>query len=180
MISSHTKSLILMFDLKISTSVIVMREVYHPGGNIYIILCGLIFKFKKEFFYFRMNDLSRYYDPSTSNWLPLYFRQPDLCDESPGSSEYSTGSTLLSNIDGNKMEHAQAEICSLHQDIRTRSQSIHIGEHEDVGEFETGVTSGATIKQGNEILHWIEGLISFLCLFTMAFLYCISTTGKNI
>ncbi|KAG2702294.1 hypothetical protein I3760_06G083000 [Carya illinoinensis] len=79
--------------------------------------------------------------------LPSW-RQPDLCDESPGSSEYSTGSTLLSNMDGNKMEQAQAEICSLYQDIRTRPQSIHIGEHADVGEFETGVTSGATTTQG--------------------------------
>ncbi|XP_041015579.1 transcription factor MYB124-like isoform X3 [Juglans microcarpa x Juglans regia] len=79
--------------------------------------------------------------------LPSW-RQPDLCDESPGCSEYSTGSTLLSNIDGNKMEQAQVEICSLHQDIRTRPQSIHIGEYAVVGEFETGVTSGATTKQG--------------------------------
>lgn len=69
------------------------------------------------------------------------------------------------------MEQAQAEICSLYQDIRTRPQSIHIGEHADVGEFETGVTSGATTTQGNEILHWIQGLISFPYLFTMESLY---------
>ena len=111
-----------------------------------------------------MNDLSKFYSLSTSNWLSLYCRQPDLYDESPGSSEYSTESTFLVHTASNKTEQAQAEIGSLHQDIRTGSQSIHIGEKNDVGECEKGVIFGATTKQGNEILYGIQGRISFLFL----------------
>ncbi|XP_042485329.1 transcription factor MYB124 isoform X3 [Macadamia integrifolia] len=44
------------------------------------------------------------------------WRQPDLYEESPGSSEYSTGSTLQSHAADDKTEQHQAEVCSLHQD----------------------------------------------------------------
>uniref|UniRef100_A0A7N2LAX3 Uncharacterized protein n=1 Tax=Quercus lobata TaxID=97700 RepID=A0A7N2LAX3_QUELO len=74
--------------------------------------------------------------------------QPDLYDESPGSSDYSTGSTLQLHSAANKLEQAHAEICSLHQDTGTGSESIHIEEQKDVGECESGVISGATPKQG--------------------------------
>lgn len=111
-----------------------------------------------------MNGLSRLYSLLASNWLSLYCRQPDLYEESPGSSEYSTESTFLVHTAGNKTEQAQAEIVSLHQDIRTGSQSIHIGDEKDVGECEKGVIFGATTKQGNEILNGIPGPISFLFL----------------
>ncbi|XP_030959304.1 transcription factor MYB88-like [Quercus lobata] len=78
----------------------------------------------------------------------LLHRQPDLYDESPGSSDYSTGSTLQLHSAANKLEQAHAEICSLHQDTGTGSESIHIEEQKDVGECESGVISGATPKQG--------------------------------
>ena len=83
------------------------------------------------------------------------FCQPDLCDESPGSSDYSAGSTLLLHSAANKLEQAHAEICSLHQDTGTGSESIHIEEPKDVGKCENGVISGATLKQGNKILYGI-------------------------
>uniref|UniRef100_A0A7N2LBU1 Uncharacterized protein n=1 Tax=Quercus lobata TaxID=97700 RepID=A0A7N2LBU1_QUELO len=67
------------------------------------------------------------------------FRQPDLYDESPGSSDYSTGSTLLLHSAANKLEQAHAEICSLHQDTGTGSESIHIEGQKDVGECEMGL-----------------------------------------
>ncbi|XP_059448528.1 transcription factor MYB124 isoform X1 [Corylus avellana] len=85
---------------------------------------------------------------SSDEGIQLSWRQPDLYDESPGSSEYSTESTFLVHTASNKTEQAQAEIGSLHQDIRTGSQSIHIGEQKDVGECEKGVIFGATTKQG--------------------------------
>ena len=93
------------------------------------------------------------------------FRQPDLYDESPGSSDYSTGSTLLLHSASNKLEQGHTEICSLHQDIGTGSESIHIEEQKDVGECENGFISGATPKQGNKILYGIQGPTSFLIFF---------------
>lgn len=89
-----------------------------------------------------VEDLRSSSEGSRPSW-----RQPDLYEESPGSSEYSSGSTILSHTAGNKMEQTQAEIGSLHQDIGTGLQSIHIGEQKDVGECEKGVLSGATTKQ---------------------------------
>ncbi|XP_059655893.1 transcription factor MYB124 isoform X2 [Cornus florida] len=58
-------------------------------------------------------------------------RQPAL-HESPCSSEYSTGSTLLSNTTGDRTEQSQHELCALHQDIGV--QSIHIGDQINFGE----------------------------------------------
>ncbi|KAF5449678.1 hypothetical protein F2P56_030098 [Juglans regia] len=89
-----------------------------------------------------VEDLRSSDEESQPSW-----REPDLYEESPGSSEYSTGSTLLSHAAENKMEQPQADIGSLHQDI-TRSQSIHIGEQKDVGECQKGMISDATTKQG--------------------------------
>ncbi|KAM3706668.1 hypothetical protein ACJW31_03G167500 [Castanea mollissima] len=90
-----------------------------------------------------VDDLRSCNEGSQQSW-----RQPDLYDESPGSSDYSTGSTLLLHSAANKLEQACAEICSLHQDTGTGSESIHIEEQKDVGECENGVISGATPKQG--------------------------------
>ncbi|KAG2707238.1 hypothetical protein I3760_05G139400 [Carya illinoinensis] len=89
-----------------------------------------------------VEDLRSSDEESQPSW-----REPDLYEESPGSSEYSTGSTLLSHVAENKMEQPQADIGSLHQDI-ARSQSIHIGDQKDVGECQRGMISDATTKQG--------------------------------
>ena len=68
-------------------------------------------------------------------------RQTELYEDSPGSSEYSTGSTLLPHSAGDNLEH------SLHQDIETELKSIQIGD-QGVGGCEQGVLSTATLDQG--------------------------------
>lgn len=55
-----------------------------------------------------------------SNSFWIRFRQPELYEDSPGSSEYSTGSTLLPHSAGNNSEH------SLHPDIGTEKKSTEI------------------------------------------------------
>ncbi|KAL6983515.1 Transcription factor [Sarracenia purpurea var. burkii] len=75
------------------------------------------------------------------------WRQPDLHEESPGSSEYSTGSTLLSQIAGNKTEQSEVDLCALHQDSIIGSQSTHIGDQYSIGNCENGILSGATTTQ---------------------------------
>ncbi|KAL8532529.1 hypothetical protein ACS0TY_008938 [Phlomoides rotata] len=42
--------------------------------------------------------------------------EPDVCDSSPASSEYSTGSTLLSTVPHVEKEECEAEISVLHQE----------------------------------------------------------------
>ncbi|KAL4315386.1 hypothetical protein HN51_069546 [Arachis hypogaea] len=68
----------------------------------------------------------------------LYSRQMELYEDSPGSSEYSTGSTLLPHLGADNSEH------SLHQEIETELKSIHIGDQK---ECEQGVLSTATLDQ---------------------------------
>lgn len=78
-----------------------------------------------------------------------FCRQPDLYDESPGSSEYSTGSTLASHTADGKTEQTPAEIVEAHQDVGPGSQSIHIGEKNSLGECDKEILSGGTGSQGN-------------------------------
>ncbi|KAB1208024.1 Myb-related protein B [Morella rubra] len=87
-------------------------------------------------------------DLSSNEGTQSSWRQPDLYEESPGSSDYSTGSTLLSHTAGNNMEQAQAEMGSVHQDLGTGSQLCHIGEEKDGSECEKSLISGAATKQG--------------------------------
>ncbi|KAK4423759.1 Transcription factor [Sesamum alatum] len=44
------------------------------------------------------------------------WREHDVYESSPASSEYSSGSTLLSNAAGDKTEECEAEVCVLHQE----------------------------------------------------------------
>ncbi|KAJ4961357.1 hypothetical protein NE237_021267 [Protea cynaroides] len=56
-------------------------------------------------------------------------RQPNLYeDQSPGSSGYSTGSTLQSHAAGDKTEQHQTEVCSVHQDTIVTPQLAHTRE----------------------------------------------------
>ncbi|KAK4263426.1 hypothetical protein QN277_028833 [Acacia crassicarpa] len=50
-----------------------------------------------------------------------YTRQPELYEESPSSSEYSTGSTILGHSDDDDLEH------SLHQNVGTEGKRTEIG-----------------------------------------------------
>lgn len=88
-------------------------------------------------------------------------RQPDLYDESPASSEYSTGSTVMSHTAGDQTEHIRAEIGALDRDIGPGSQLIHVEEDSCVGECEKGMPCGGTGEQGSELSYDMPRLISF-------------------
>lgn len=83
-------------------------------------------------------------------------RQSELCEDSPGSSEYSTGSTLLPQLFGDNSEH------SLHQDVGTEMNSIQIGDQKGVNVCEKEVLSTETVNQGKIILPYEEQLKYFL------------------
>ncbi|XAR65169.1 hypothetical protein NMG60_11009188 [Bertholletia excelsa] len=72
-------------------------------------------------------------------------RQPDLHEKSPGSSEYSTGSSLLSQPAGDKTEQCQSELCSLHQDSVAELEPTHIAER-GIGDFESRNLSDSTTR----------------------------------
>ncbi|PRQ40819.1 putative transcription factor MYB-HB-like family [Rosa chinensis] len=104
------------------------------------------FDFQLEDLKYLLEDLRSTSEGGRPSW-----RQPDLYDESPGSSEYSTGSTLLSQTECYKMEQIEAEIGTITQDIPHELQTIHIGEQNNIGELEKGIVSNGTRKQA-EIL----------------------------
>nr|QIG55701.1 MYB transcription factor [Paeonia suffruticosa] len=86
-----------------------------------------------------VEDLRSSNEGSQSSW-----RQPDLYEESPDNSEYSTGSTLLSYTRGDVTEQTQSEMCALQQDTGFGIQSIHSGELNGSSGFENGILSCAT------------------------------------
>ncbi|KAK9276895.1 hypothetical protein L1049_006432 [Liquidambar formosana] len=98
--------------------------------------------FQLESFRDLIEDLRSSDDGSRPSW-----RQPDLYEESPGSSEYSTGSTLISQTAGDKTEQTQAEMCALHQDIGAGIQSIHSAEQNGDDECENGILFSPTTNQ---------------------------------
>ncbi|XP_004297324.1 PREDICTED: myb-related protein 315-like isoform X1 [Fragaria vesca subsp. vesca] len=100
------------------------------------------FDFQLEDLKYLLEDLRSTSEGGRPSW-----RQPDLYDESPGSSEYSTGSTLLSQTECYKMEQNEAEIGTINQEIPPESQSIHIGGQNKIGELEKGIVSSGTRKQ---------------------------------
>ncbi|KAJ1386041.1 SANT/Myb domain [Sesbania bispinosa] len=69
------------------------------------------------------------------------WRHMDLYEDSPGSSENSSGSTILPHCAGDNLEH------SLHQDIGTELKSIQIGDQKGVGGCGQMVLSSATLDQ---------------------------------
>ncbi|XP_043725204.1 transcription factor MYB124-like [Telopea speciosissima] len=72
------------------------------------------------------------------------WRQHDLYEESPGSSGYSTGSTLQSHTAADKTEH-QAEVCSLHQDNICTQQIAHTREvQNDLSGCDDGISISNT------------------------------------
>ncbi|KAL7260960.1 hypothetical protein ACSBR1_006597 [Camellia fascicularis] len=84
---------------------------------------------------------------SSSEASHPFWRQPHLYEESPDSSEYSTGSTLLSQTAGDKMEESREELCALHLDSVVESQSTPIGDQIFIGDCENGIISGAITNQ---------------------------------
>ncbi|KAJ6718956.1 MYB PROTEIN-RELATED [Salix purpurea] len=102
-------------------------------------ICDIDFKFHD--FKDLVEDLRSINDGSRPSW-----RQLGLYEESPASSEYSTGSTQLPYPAPDKTEQTQAEIGALHEDIETEMQMVHIEEH-FVGACGKEVISSANITQ---------------------------------
>ncbi|KAJ9187518.1 hypothetical protein P3X46_002964 [Hevea brasiliensis] len=99
--------------------------------------------FQLEDFKDFIEDLRSSNDGSRPSW-----RQPDLYEESPASSEYSTGSTLMPCTAPDKTEQTQVEIGALHEDFPIELQSVHVKEQRDVDECEKESISCANITQG--------------------------------
>ncbi|XP_042515759.1 transcription factor MYB124-like isoform X2 [Macadamia integrifolia] len=85
----------------------------------------------------------------------LLWRQQDLYEESPGSSGYSTGSTLQSHAAADKTERHQAEVCSLHQNDIVTPQLAHTRE---VQNDLSGCDDGVSITNTQEIFFSPEEL----------------------
>ncbi|XP_030482831.2 transcription factor MYB124 isoform X1 [Cannabis sativa] len=109
------------------------------------------FDFQLEDFKDLLDDLKSSNEGSRPSW-----RQPDLYDESPDSSEYSTGSTTMSQTAVDKTDHSQAETGAPHQDVGCSSQSIHV-EESCVGECDNEMICGGTTEQAEIIPTCNEG-----------------------
>nr|GMC88145.1 transcriptional activator Myb [Ipomoea batatas]GME03993.1 transcriptional activator Myb [Ipomoea batatas] len=75
------------------------------------------------------------------------WRQPALSEDSAGSSEYSSGSTLLSHAPGDKKEQCEAEVSALHQDIESGLQSTELGDQTTINAFSGGTPANATCTE---------------------------------
>ncbi|KAL2546857.1 myb domain protein 88 [Forsythia ovata] len=76
------------------------------------------------------------------------WRQPDLYDESPASSEYSTGSSMLSHAPGEIPEECQTERCSFHQETGLELQSSQMGDQPSLAE-ENRICVAGTNEENN-------------------------------
>ncbi|KAE8719778.1 UDP-galactose/UDP-glucose transporter 3-like [Hibiscus syriacus] len=90
--------------------------------------------FQIEDFKDLLEDLRSSNEGSQTSW-----RQPDLYEVSPSSSEYSTGSTQMPHPAGESREKTQSKINALHPDI----MSNHIGEQRRGTEEEKRALSSA-------------------------------------
>lgn len=84
-----------------------------------------------------------------------FFRQPALSEDSAGSSEYSSGSTLLSHAPGDKKEQCEAEVSALHQDIESGLQSTKIGDQTTINAFSSETPGDPTCTEGRKDLYFI-------------------------
>ncbi|XVE85903.1 hypothetical protein DITRI_Ditri17bG0128800 [Diplodiscus trichospermus] len=94
--------------------------------------------FQLEDFKDLLEDLRSSNEGSRPSW-----RQPDLYEVSPASSEYSTGSTVMHHPAGEKIEETEVKTDALHQDIL----SSHIGEQNCGNEEAERVLSSANRNQ---------------------------------
>ncbi|XP_044487822.1 transcription factor MYB124-like isoform X1 [Mangifera indica] len=89
--------------------------------------------FQFENFKDLIEDLRSSNEESHPSW-----RQPDLYEDSPASSEYSTGSTLIPHLASEKPDQIQAEVDILHQNIGAELQSMNNGEQHCLEEQNKG------------------------------------------
>lgn len=76
-------------------------------------------------------------------------RQPNL-HESPGSSEYSTGSTVISQTAEESIDLSQPEIGTHLQESKFVSGSTCIGEQKNIGESQKEILPKIISERGNE------------------------------
>lgn len=86
---------------------------------------------------------------------PSWRQPPDLCEDSPGSSEYSTGSTLLTQTTGDRTDETQAELCGVNQD-GVGLQSVTEEVQNDCEECRNGIDSTTTMNQEEILLFFDE------------------------
>ncbi|KAH6805277.1 Duplicated homeodomain-like superfamily protein [Perilla frutescens var. frutescens] len=80
--------------------------------------------FQLEKFKESAEDIRCFDEGSRSSW-----RELDVYESSPTSSEYSTESTLMSNVPSDKTEECDAEITALHQETGHVSQAEKLDQH---------------------------------------------------
>lgn len=79
-------------------------------------------------------------------------RQPALSEDSAGSSEYSTGSTLLCHALADKTEESQAEVCAQHQDIESELRTSQMSDQGGLHELENGTSCHIATTRGTLII----------------------------
>ncbi|XP_021887851.1 transcription factor MYB124 isoform X1 [Carica papaya] len=110
--------------------------------------------FQLEDFKDLIEDLRSSNEGSQRSW-----RQPDLYEESPASSEYSTGSTTMPHISGDKTEQTQDETDPLNQQIGTELQSVHSGKGNCIDEQERETLSNLNTNEV-ELLTTCDGQVN--------------------
>jgi myb proto-oncogene protein len=101
--------------------------------------------FQIEDFKDLIEDLRSSNEGSQSSW-----RQPGLYEDSPQSSEYSTGSTLISHKTVDKADENQSEVCMVHEDIEAELKSPNIGEP-GLGECGTEIPIQDVLPNSDEV-----------------------------
>ncbi|KAL8533880.1 hypothetical protein ACS0TY_010058 [Phlomoides rotata] len=103
--------------------------------------------FQIEKFKELVEDLRNSNEGSRPSW-----REPDAYESSSASSEFSTGSTLLSNVQGNKTEYCQTDTSVLHQETGHELQSNQLDDRHCLAE-ESGMCHTATTNEVNMITY---------------------------
>ncbi|XP_030512268.1 transcription factor MYB124 isoform X1 [Rhodamnia argentea] len=96
-----------------------------------------------EDFKVMVEDIRSSNEESQTSW-----RQPDLCEESPASSEYSTASTISTHPVYDKAEEPQAKEVALHKDIESEIQTNHSDEQCVVDNCCKGILSSSVTHGG--------------------------------
>ncbi|XP_048441065.1 transcription factor MYB124-like isoform X1 [Pyrus x bretschneideri] len=124
-------------DQSLENAWMVLQDFLNQSKDSDILSYGIDdFDFQLEDLKYLLEDLRSTTVGSGPSW-----QQPDLYNDSPGSSEYSTGSTLLSQTECYQVEQNEVEIGSPNQEIRLGSHSIPIEGQNDVGDCEKGIVS---------------------------------------
>lgn len=94
----------------------------------------------------------------------LQFREPDMCEASPASSEYSTGSTILlhGTIDGTEPTRQRGDI--LDEYVETETAAPPIRTEQFVNDQNVAILFHATTGQGYELVLTRKGIQNTLII----------------